>query len=73
MSLASFSGDVLDTLVETHKQICLPIKEDVTMCQYLVEKGLATYDPICDVIKLTGAGQGLYQKLQQTIKNELGI
>ncbi len=71
MTLTPFSEDVLEKLVQVGREICLPISTDVTLCQYLIERGLATYEPITEQIKLSDEGVNLYQKLVQTVKEEI--
>ena len=71
MTLKPFSEDVLEVLVETHREVWLPVKRDVTICQYLVERKLAEYEPANSRIRLTDEGESLYQKLVQKVKKEI--
>lgn len=74
MTLKPFSQDVLEVLVETRKQVCLPIsEEDTTVCQYLVEKKLARYCPHSETITLTEKGHKLYENLANILNGKLGF
>ena len=71
MTLKPFSEDVLEVIVEAHREGWLPVTRDVTVCQYLVERDLAEYEPANACIKLTDEGESLYQKLAQKVKGEI--
>ena len=71
MTLKPFREDVLEVIVEAHREGWLPVTRDVTTCQYLVERGLAEYEPIRAQIKLTDEGESLYQKVVQKVKKEI--